>query len=91
MDFIYPHFLPYIIDKFQECGSSVPRTPACLKNAREGSLAVNGVGLFNTFPISLRNSDRGDTAMFKNHLDIYLGNIPDQPTLSGLVRQQPSS
>ena len=64
----------------------VPRTPACLKNAREGSLAVKGVALFNTLPISLRNSDHGDTAMFKNHLDIYLGNIPDQPTLSGLVR-----
>ena len=66
--------------------ASIPRTPACLKNAREGSLAVKGVALFNSLPISLRNSDHGDTAMFKNHLDIYLGNIPDQPTMAGLAR-----
>ena len=63
-----------------------PRTPAPLINAREGSLAVKVVALFNSLPISLRNSDHGDTAMFKNHLDIYLGNIPDQPTMAGLTR-----
>ena len=65
---------------------SIPRTPSCLKNAREGSLAVKGVALFNSLPISLRNSDHGDIPMFKNHLDIYLGNIPDQPTMPGLTR-----
>ena len=66
--------------------ATVPRSPACLKNAREGSLAVKGVALFNSLPISLRNSEHGDTAMFKNHLDNYLANIPDQPTVAGLVR-----
>ena len=54
--------------------ANLPRSPACLKNAREGSLAVKGVALFNSLPSSLRNSDHGDTAMFKNHLDIYLRN-----------------
>ena len=66
--------------------ANVPRTPASLKNAREGSLSVKGVALFNTLPVSLRNSNHGDTAMFKNHLDIFLANIPDQPTVAGLVR-----
>ena len=71
--------------------ANIPRAPACLKNAREGSLAVKGVALFNSLPITLRNSDHVDTAMFKNHLDIYLSNIPDQPTAVGLKRGAPSS
>ena len=57
--------------------ASIPRIPARLKNAREGSLSVKGVALFNLLPISLRNSNHGDIEMFKNHLDIYLGTIPD--------------
>ena len=64
----------------------VPRAPACLKNARESSIAVKGAALYNSIPASLRNSDHGDIAMFKNHLDIYLANIPDQPTVAGLAR-----
>ena len=67
--------------------AAVSRTsPACVRNAREGTLAVKGVGLFNALPMHIRNSDHGDTPMFKNHLDIYLSNIPDQPTIAGLVR-----
>ena len=49
-------------------------------------IPFKGVALFNPLPIYLRNSDHGDTAMFKNHLDIYLANIPDQPTVAGLAR-----
>ena len=64
----------------------VPRAPACLKNARESSIAVKGAALYNSLPASLRNSDHGDIAMFKNHLDIYLANIPDQPTVACLAR-----
>ena len=60
--------------------------PAPVKRAKEASLAVKGVQLFNRMPISLRNSNHGDVDMFKNHLDIYLENIPDQPTISGLGR-----
>ena len=47
---------------------------------------MKGVHLFNMMPTQLRNSDHGDIDMFKNHLDIFLGNIPDQPTTSGLTR-----
>ena len=57
-----------------------------VRQARAGSLAVKGAQLFNAMPASVRNSDHGDVLMFKNHLDIYLQNIPDQPTVSGLVR-----
>ena len=66
----------------------VPAPDMRTQHAREGSLGVKGVDVFNSLPIFLRNSDHGDTAMFKNHLDIYLGNIhdPDQPTVAGLSR-----
>ena len=65
----------------------VPQSaPAAVKNARSGSLAVKGAQLFNLLPAQLRNSEHGDILMFKNHLDLYLGNIPDEPTIPGLVR-----
>ena len=60
--------------------------PACVRKAREKSIGVKGVQLFNLLPVQLKNSEHGDVEMFKNHLDIYLGNIPDQPTIGGLVR-----
>ena len=65
--------------------------PACLRKAKEGSLAVKGASLFNAIPVTLRNSDHGDVAMFKNHLDHYLSNIPDQPSVSGLGRAATSN
>ena len=49
-------------------------------------LRVQGVRLFNSMPMQIRDSEHGDTEMFKNHLDIYLQNIPDQPTIPGIVR-----
>ena len=67
--------------------SAVPQSAAAVvKQARAGSLAVKGAQLFNAMPASIRNSEHGDVLMFKNHLDIFLQNIPDQPTVSGLVR-----
>ena len=60
--------------------------PSCVRKARERSLAVKGVQLFNMMPTQLRNSDHGDVEMFKNHLGIYLSNILDQPTVAGLSR-----
>ena len=60
--------------------------PAKVRNARESSLAVHGVKLFNLLPASLRNEDSGDVALFMNHLDIYLSEVPDQPTITGMGR-----
>ena len=69
--------------------------PACLsgrgvssnvRHAKESSLRVKGCQLFNILPAVLRNADHGDLPMFKNNLDHYLSNIPDQPTIPGLQR-----
>ena len=60
--------------------------PTVVRNARAGTLAVKWSQLFNLMPLNLRNSDHGDILMFKNHLDIYLESIPDEPTGSGLIR-----
>ena len=64
---------------------------ANVRQAKAGTLAVRGSQLFNAMPASLRNSDHGDVLMFKNHLDIYLENIPDQPTIAGLSRAAKSN
>ena len=64
----------------------VQSTPAVVRRARAGSLAVKGAQLFNLLPASLRDSEHGDILMFKNHLDLFLENIPDEPTVNGLVR-----
>ena len=57
-----------------------------VRKARERSLSVHGARLFNLLPMSLRNEDSKDFDLFKNHLDIFLERVPDQPTISGLVR-----
>ena len=62
------------------------RTTAVTRNARASTFAVKGAQLFNLMPLNLRNSNHGDIPMFKNHLDIYLWSIPDQPTTRGLAR-----
>ena len=62
------------------------KAPAAVRNARAATLAVRGAQLFNLMPLNLRNNNYGDLPMFKNHLDIYLDSIPDQPTIQGLAR-----
>ena len=64
----------------------VRSAPTVVRNAREQSLGVRGAQLFNLLPETLRsmNSEHIDT--FKNHLDIFLSSVPDQPTVIGLGR-----
>ena len=65
----------------------IPSTaPTKVKQARERSLGVHGARIFNLLPSNLRNENSGDFALFKNHLDIFLSTVPDQPTTSGLYR-----
>ena len=67
--------------------TNIPRSaPSKVRQARERSLGVHGPRLFNLLPNHLRNENSGDFALFKNHLDIFLGTVPDQPTTPGLVR-----
>ena len=65
--------------------------PSKVKQARERSLAVHGPRIFNLLPVNLRNENSGDFALFKNHLDIFLSRIPDQPTTPGLARAAESN
>ena len=67
--------------------ANIPRNaPSKVKVARQRSLSVHGAHLFNMLPKSLRNENSGDFPLFKNHLDIFLSMIPDQPTTPGLTR-----
>ena len=67
--------------------TSIPRSaPAKIHQARERSLGVHGPRLFNLLPRHLRNENCGDFELFKNHLDIFLGTVTDQPTTPGLGR-----
>ena len=63
-----------------------PSAHSKVKQARESSLGLHGARLFNILPVHLRNEDSGDFDLFKNHLDIFLSMVPDQPTAPGLVR-----
>ena len=70
---------------------AVPKTicstaPACVRKAREASLAVKGAALFNLCPRGLRDLASDHQDRFKCNLDAWLGSIPDQPTLSGQQR-----
>ena len=60
--------------------------PSKVKKARERSLGVHGAHIFNLLPKKLRNEDSGDFELFKNHLDIFLAMVPDQPTTTGMAR-----
>ena len=65
--------------------------PTKVKQARERSLGVHGARLFNLLPVNLRNENSGEFPLFKNHLDIFLYLVPDQPTTPGLVRAATSN
>ena len=72
--------------------NSIPQAvPTKVKQARERSLGVHGARLCNLLPLNIRNENSGDFPLFKNHLDIFLGSIPDQPTTPGLVRAASSN
>ena len=62
------------------------RVPAAVLNAKANSLRIKGAQLFNLLPAVLRNASHGDIDMFKDNLDHYLSQVPDQPTIPGLVR-----
>ena len=66
---------------------NIPRSaPSCVRKAREQTIAVHGARIFNLLPKHLRNNDTADFEMFKNHFDLFLAEIPDQPSAPGLCR-----
>ena len=60
--------------------------PAALWNAKANNLRVKRDQLFNLLPTVLRNANHGDVDMWKNNLDHFLTDVPDQPTSQGLSR-----
>ena len=58
---------------------------ARIQSLREASLQVHGARLFNCLPAKLRNMTKCSEIEFKEHLDTFLTNIPDQPLTSGLL------
>ena len=69
----------------------IPKTvvmaaPTIVKNAMERTIGVRGAQMFNLLPESLRSMNSDHVDMFKNHLDVFLSSIPDQPTVTGLGR-----
>jgi ribonuclease P/MRP protein subunit RPP40 len=64
----------------------VQSAPAMVRKAREQSLGVRGAQLFNLLPEKLRRMNTEHVDTFKNHLDVFLSSIPDQPTVTGLGR-----
>ena len=69
----------------------VSSSPAPVRKARESSLGVKGVKIFNLLPAELRNTDHNNVDIFKKKLDIFLSNIPDQPTIAGVGRSAESN
>ena len=57
------------------------KRPAAVKRAHEASLRVKGARLFNSIPQELRDMNGVKVETFKANLDIWLGSIPDQPTI----------
>ena len=64
----------------------VRAAPSCVRQAREKSLGVRGSRIFNLLPDKLRSMNSSHIDYFKNHLDVFLSSIPDQPTVTGLGR-----
>ena len=69
----------------------VRAAPSIVRNAREGSLGVRGARLFNLLPENIRSLNTDHVDLFKNHLDVFLSSIPDQPTVTGLGRSAESN
>ena len=65
--------------------------PLCVRKAREQSLGVKGVKIFNLLPEKLRSMNSEHIDYFKNHLDVFLSSIPDEPTMTGLGRAADSN
>ena len=67
------------------------QTPAAVRRARESSLGVKGVCMFNLLPVWLRTMSGVPVDKFKEQLDGFLSAIPDEPTIPGRARAASSN
>ena len=71
---------------------TVVRTvPSVFRNERERSLGVRVANILNLLTEQLKSIDTNHVDLFKNHLDVFLSTIPDQPTVTGLGRAAESN
>ena len=56
-----------------------------IRKLREQSFQVNGPKLFNCLPPSIRNISKVTIDEFKEQLDQFLANVPDEPNVDGLT------
>ena len=54
-----------------------------VRKARESSLGVKGARMYNLLPSHIRNINSENVAQFKQKLDVFLSEVPDQPTIAG--------
>jgi hypothetical protein len=66
-------------------------SPSVVRRARENTLGIKGAQIFNLLPESVRVLNTEHVDLFKNHLDVFLANIPDEPTMTGLGRAAESN
>jgi hypothetical protein len=59
----------------------VMHTPAAVRKAREGSLGVKGLTIFNLLPGWIRSLDGVTVDRFKGELDKFLTIVLDEPTI----------
>ena len=64
----------------------VQSSSSLVKKARESSLGVKGAQIFNLLPPTIRNINSDNGAHFKQKLDTFLSEVPDQPTIAGYGR-----
>ena len=67
------------------------KSPAPVRKAKQNSLGVRGALIFNLLPESIRTMNTQHIDTFKNHLDVFLSSIPDQPTVAGQGRAAESN
>ena len=67
------------------------KSPRQIQKIRESSLLVHGAKLFNILPKYLRNIKNCSLLEFKNKLDGYISQIPDEPFVSGYSRSHSAS
>ena len=69
----------------------INQAPARIKTIKDNSFLVQGPRLFNTLPRDIRAMHDCTTNQFKNHLDCYLRNLPDEPPLPGYTHRNHSN
>ena len=67
----------------RKCNVKYVRGVAAIKNLKEASLPIRGACLFNVLPKSIRDIKGVSVDVFKNKLDSFLRQVPDEPQITG--------